>query len=399
MESVFGNTSRRLNAATVERHALRLAQPVERVDGTWRVNCLEQGRGRLSSRLEMSGGFSQWWRLNHLEIHTPSEHTQEGRRYDAEVQLGHFYSAPAGIDNGSANRMATIGIFLEAKDDVEPYPYLDKLICLWRYHEDQVRKNCSMASVETHYPGCMRYTRQAGEASPVRANNETRSRCKMVMDPDATDEEMVEPRHLEPDESNYTEEEWAKFQEEYSKQHHVNSPNRWSNGTKTRRLIDYEHVPHFNYQFLLDVRTEYYFRYQGTTTYPPCYGRHGGTSAGNRDRTNNWRFMKDPIRIHTRQLKEMHRLLRERIAPIESIANACQVDTGARVEDDGTAWTARPIQELDETHDHWFCECEDWGSKVSEDKLWCRSGDRDKEYRWWERPYGWGGESFDTNSK
>jgi hypothetical protein len=83
VESVFGNTSRRLNAATVERHALRLAQPVERVDGTWRVNCLEQGRGRLSSRLEMSGGFSQWWRLNHLEIHTPSEHTQEGRRYDA----------------------------------------------------------------------------------------------------------------------------------------------------------------------------------------------------------------------------------------------------------------------------------------------------------------------------
>jgi hypothetical protein len=71
---------------------------------------------------------------------------------------------------------------------------------------------------------------------------------------------MVEPLHLEPDEfrpPNYTEEQWATFQEEYSNQHHVDSPNRWSNGTKTRRLIDYEHVPHFNYQFLLDVRTEY----------------------------------------------------------------------------------------------------------------------------------------------
>lgn len=107
--------------------------------------------------------------------------------------------------------------------------------------------------------------------------------------------------------------------------------------------------------------------------------------------------MKDPIRIHTRQLKEMHRLLRERIAPIESPRNACELDTAARVEEDGTAWVARPIQELDETHDHWFCECEDWGSKVPEDKLWCRSGDRDKDYRWYERPYGWGGESFDTN--
>jgi len=391
------------NAATVERHALRISQPLEKYQGDWRVNCLTQGRGRLFSRLDMSGGFSQWWRLNHVEIHTPSEHLQEGRRYDAEVQLGHFYTAPKGIDNGSFNQMATVGIFLEAHDDVEPYPYIDKAICLWRYHEDQKRKNCSLPSVESHYPGCFPYNRKTGEVSPVRVNpgNETRARRKMVVDSDATDEEMALPLHLDPDEwrpPEKTEEEWAAFQEEYSKQHPAGSPRRWSNATNTRKrhLVDYEHVPHFNYQFLLDVRTEYYFRYEGTTTYPPCYGRHG-SSDGNRARTNSWRFMKDPIRIHTRQLKEMHRLLKERIAPIESPINACQVDTGARVEEDGTAWVARPLQELDETHNAWFCECEDWGSKVPEDKLWCRSGDRDKDYRWWERPYGWGGESFDTN--
>jgi len=298
--------------------------------------------------------------------------------------------------------MATVGIFLEAHDDVEPYPYIDKAICLWRYHEDQVRKNCSLPSVETHYPGCFNYNREAGATSPARGSttNETRARRrKLVIDNDASDEEMQIPLHLEPEEfrpPDYTEEEWAAFQEEYSKQHPVDSPNRWANAT-ARHLVDYEHVPHFNYQFLLDVRTEYYFRYEGTTTYPPCYGRHGGTSEGIRARTNTWRFMKDPIRIHTRQLKEMHRLLRERIAPIDSPDNECQVDTGAKVDDDGTANVARPIQELDEVHDHWFCECEDWGSKVPEDKLWCRSGDRDNAYRWWERPYGWGGEPFDTN--
>jgi hypothetical protein len=30
-----------------------------------------------------------------LDIHTPSEHTQDGVRYDAEIQLQHFYSVTA----------------------------------------------------------------------------------------------------------------------------------------------------------------------------------------------------------------------------------------------------------------------------------------------------------------
>lgn len=232
--------------------------------------------------------------------------------------------------------MATIGIFLEARDDVEPYPYIDKAICLWRYHEEQVRKDCNLPSVETYYPGCFNYNHKSGATSPVRADSSnstrtrTRTRRKLVMDNDATEEEMEIPLHLDPEEfrpHDYTEEEWAAFQEEYSKQHPVDSPNRWSNSTTTRkrRLIDYEHVPHFNYQFLLDVRTEYYFRYKGTTTYPPCYGKHGGTSDGSNARTNHWRIMKDPIRIHTRQLKEMvsllfshHLVWKNRIVPLHS---------------------------------------------------------------------------------
>lgn len=258
------------NAATVERHALRISQPLEKFEGTWRVNCLKQGRGRLFSRLDMSGGYSQWWRLNHIEIHTPSEHLQEGKRYDAEVQMGHFYSAPQGIDNGSFNQMATIAVFLQASDDVEPYPYLDKAICLWRYHEDQKRFNCSLPSVESHYPGCFPYTRgHSGVTAPVRANNETRkTRRLMVIDNDATNEELAEGLWLDPAEwrpAEMTEEEWAAEQEEYSKRHPAGSPTQWSNGTTTRHLMDYEHVPHFNYQFLKDCRTEYYFRYEGTT--------------------------------------------------------------------------------------------------------------------------------------
>jgi hypothetical protein len=95
----------------------------------------QAGKGRIFSRLDMSGGFSQWWWLNHVEIKTPSEHTQNGKRYAAEVHLGHFYSKPKGSDNGSLNEMATIGVFLDARNDIELYPYLDKLICEWRCSE------------------------------------------------------------------------------------------------------------------------------------------------------------------------------------------------------------------------------------------------------------------------
>jgi hypothetical protein len=133
-------------------------------------------------------------------------------------------------------------------------------------------------------------------------------------------------------------------------------------------LINYDHVPHDNYQFLTDCRTEYYFRYEGTSTYPPCFTESGG-------RTNVWRFMKDPIKVHPKQIEELHRLLLERIAPKGSYDGSpreCQPDTAAKKMDDGSAWVARNLQELDvsgpgsDGHDNYLCECDDWGSKVSQ---------------------------------
>lgn len=44
------------NAVSVERHALRISQPVEKDGNSYLLNCLEQGRGRIFSRLDMSGG-------------------------------------------------------------------------------------------------------------------------------------------------------------------------------------------------------------------------------------------------------------------------------------------------------------------------------------------------------
>jgi hypothetical protein len=86
----------------IDRHALRIIQPVqEQDDGSFTVDCPSDD-GRYWGRIDFSRGFSAWWFLSHIDIHVPSEHTQEGKRYDAEIQMYHFYSITgeeAGIDN------------------------------------------------------------------------------------------------------------------------------------------------------------------------------------------------------------------------------------------------------------------------------------------------------------
>lgn len=85
------------DAFTVERHGLRIAQPItvyddwtNDIDGVVdgiHLECRIPGLGSRFGRIDFSKGFSQWWYLSHIDIHVPSEHTQEGKRYDAEIQL------------------------------------------------------------------------------------------------------------------------------------------------------------------------------------------------------------------------------------------------------------------------------------------------------------------------
>lgn len=92
------------DAFTIERHALRIAQPIsvfdnfaEDLDGVpdgVKLECRQPGRGSRFGRIDYSKGFSHWWHLSHIDIHTPSEHWQDGVQYDGEIQLKHFYSIP-----------------------------------------------------------------------------------------------------------------------------------------------------------------------------------------------------------------------------------------------------------------------------------------------------------------
>jgi hypothetical protein len=104
--------------------------------------------------------------------------------------------------------------------------------------------------------------------------------------------------------------------------------------------------------------------------------------------------MKDPIRIHPRQLQELKRLIGERIAPKGSQVNECKPDTAAKVKRDSETGeivdveAARPLQEFNSNHFETFCECKDWESKWPEDRHWCLVEDVNE--RFYEKPYNFG---------
>lgn len=105
--------------------------------------------------------------------------------------------------------------------------------------------------------------------------------------------------------------------------------------------------------------------------------------------------MKDPIRVHPRQIAEMERLLRERIAPADDSTKACENDTAAKVDSDGHVSVARPVMQFHTIHYTVFCECENWESKWPEDREWCRLNQGDQSTRFYDQPYNFNeGESF-----
>lgn len=73
---------------TIQRHSLQINMP-QRDNGE--IDCFDEEKGRRYPRLDYSKGFPDWWWLQRTEIMVPSQHTQEGHQYAAEVILAHFY--------------------------------------------------------------------------------------------------------------------------------------------------------------------------------------------------------------------------------------------------------------------------------------------------------------------
>jgi len=400
------------DAFTIERHALRVNMPIIVDDSdTVEMDCIIQGKGRRFGRIDFSKGFSQWWFLSHIDIHATSEHTQEGKRYDAELQMHHFYSVPSSV-SGVDNEVATVGMFMQVYDNVPPYRDLDKILCLWRRKEYETRLACGLDPVEQNYPGCFPYQKDRKLRKTTKTSNKRFSnvmdlyhaqhkleqQLAMGMNVSSIPKLRMDPENWGPAEMD--EEGWAKFIAEQSamfkaddelwallhKEFNDTAKAHEEYHVRGRRLMGGDELQWFNYWPMLGVRTEYYYRYSGTQTTPPCYGEFDSSS---RKGTNHWRFLKDPIRIHQRQLDEMRRLLRERIAPPDDPVMACKPDTAAKVDGDVVS-TARPLQYEHESHFMVFCECKDWPSKWPEDREWCRIDDVYE--RFYDTPY-----SFRTN--
>ncbi|GKY92918.1 hypothetical protein MPSEU_000260800 [Mayamaea pseudoterrestris] len=383
----------RLNAFSIERHALKITQPIEPFNNTWRLAC-EDERGHQFGRIDFSKGFSHWWHLDHTNFKVPSEHTQEGRRYDAEMQLFHFYSASA-AEAGVSNQMAAVTIFLQAYDDAPDYDVLNKVICQWRKAEDATREQCGLPSVQSYYPGCF-YNNRGHDGNSGGGGGNTRHLRKAQSAQDVLQRESkrmlqnpteMEPfvMHIEDDFEEPVDFDWEEFIADVYRQEEENAHGR--------HLMDYEHIgPWHNYFGLLGVKTEYYYRYSGTQTIPPCFGKF--TPGDNRANTNHWRVMKDPIRVSERQIDEMHRLLKDRIAPSDDPFKACKPDTAAATYEgnENRVNVSRPLMMTEENHFMTFCECTRWKSLWVEDNLWCDN--KNETSRFYEQPYNFVTDGF-----
>lgn len=145
--------------------------------------------------------------------------------------------------------------------------------------------------------------------------------------------------------------------------------------TKQENFIheeDYEDVHYWPYEWMLHVGTEYYYRYEGTQTVPPCR------------EFVHWRVMKDPMRVHPRQIAELNRLMAWRLNP-----KTCRKETAGVVSSDGNSINvSRDVQYRHLAHRDTFCECKDWPSKFENDKEWCRNWEEDVNFnRFYVDPY------------
>lgn len=148
---------------------------------------------------------------------------------------------------------------------------------------------------------------------------------------------------------------------------------------QTTEAENYEDVQYWPYEWFLKVGTEYYFRYEGTQTVPPCYD------------TAHWRVFKDPIRVAPHQMRELERLIAWRRG------DDCQIDTaGTSTGDANYVEVNRPLQSYHTLHRKVFCECQDWPSKFTADRLWCSNYQNEEpEERLYNTPYNWPSNGFD----
>jgi hypothetical protein len=137
---------------SIERHALQIHTPTK---SNGDIDCVSPDGVRKYPKLDYSKGFPDWWHLSRTDISVPSQHTQDGKRYAAEIVLAMFYE----LDHYK-NKLGKVSIFMQDYEDEPHWPYLDKLICQFRKVEEAQRKSCNLDPAPV-YKMCELYRGQA----------------------------------------------------------------------------------------------------------------------------------------------------------------------------------------------------------------------------------------------
>jgi len=192
---INNKSSRDRNNFKIERHALQILQPINN-KGKLQCKSKKEDKEPMFPRLDYSKGFPDWWFLSHTEVTVPSEHTQHGKQYDAEVHLSHFYSVKHN------RKIGKVAIFLqEDRTARRRWNFLDKLICQWREVEEKTREECNMESVPS-YPRCRNPTRAGnGDATNPGGNRPSTPVPHQVPNQAPTQRPIQQPTRERPDQS------------------------------------------------------------------------------------------------------------------------------------------------------------------------------------------------------
>lgn len=91
----------------------------------------------VDPNIDFSMGFPNPWMLSFTDVSVPSQHTQNGRRYDAELVLSHVYSRDV-----EDRLIGNVAVMLEKGTKEDHYDFLQLYIDRWKEEEAKVARLC-----------------------------------------------------------------------------------------------------------------------------------------------------------------------------------------------------------------------------------------------------------------
>jgi hypothetical protein len=90
----------------------------------------------VKPNLDSSGGFGDRWFMNHMTIKTPSEHTINGTRYDAEINFAHFQY------RRRENLALIISVLVDASEEYPDNPIFEPYVQKFLDLQEDVESEC-----------------------------------------------------------------------------------------------------------------------------------------------------------------------------------------------------------------------------------------------------------------